>query len=49
MLLQEMIRLGCAGNTNASFIDSGGFFRRSRFGGGLVLRPDIRALSPVIK
>jgi tetratricopeptide (TPR) repeat protein len=35
--------------TNASFIDSGGFFRRSRFGGGLVLRPDIRALSPVIK
>jgi tetratricopeptide (TPR) repeat protein len=35
--------------TNASFIDSGGFFRRSRFGGGLVLRPDIGWLSPVIK
>ncbi len=34
---------------NVDFLDAGGFFQRWRFGGGLVVRPNIPALSPVFR
>ena len=37
-----------AGYGNVDFLDAGGQFNRWRFGGGLILRPHIQALSPLI-
>jgi hypothetical protein len=34
---------------NGDYIQGGGFFNRWRFGGGVIFRPDIPALSPIVK
>jgi hypothetical protein len=32
---------------NVDFLDAGGLYQRWRFGGGMIVRPDIPAISPV--